>query len=196
MLDDDGEIIRKDRKSRKQLMRVPHLDEHTDILTLAEEIVSGSKLIHASKTSRVRQLLSKMQDYILDGGEIEDNRSKNKRGGGDSDSEDGRDSGDDKASIDNVGKYMEMLYDEDMQRKVEGTSFVLQLAKQHKYVEDLIQNDPLMSSLSRVLKEDYKHNMDLVLNIESIFFHFSRFSQMHEVLIGKGVVSLRRTRIA
>ena len=41
VLDDDDEIIRKDRKSRKQLMRVPHLDEHTDILTLAEEIVSG-----------------------------------------------------------------------------------------------------------------------------------------------------------
>jgi hypothetical protein len=194
VLDDDGDIIRQDKKSRKQLMRVPNLDEHTDILTLAEEIVSGSKLIHASKISRVRQLLSKLQDYILDGGEIEDGHGKEKRDRGDSDS-DGRNSRGDasKANIENVGKYMEMLYDEDMQRKVEGTGCVLQLVKQHKYIEDLIQNDPLMSSLSRVLKEDYKHNMDLVLNIESIFFYFSRFSQMHDILIGKGVggISLR-----
>lgn len=193
VLNDLGEVVREDRKTHKKVLRIPNMTRHTDIFALAEDIVSGSKLIHRSKISRVRKLLSKLQEYEVNGereSESDDDEYSNDSRMGPDRTEPAKSPERRTFSMDSIGEYMELLYDENMEEKVNGTNAILQLAKVHENMEDLLRNDPLMSSLSRVLKEDYKKNMDLVLNITSIFFYFSRFSQMHDVLADKGVGSI------
>ena len=53
---------------------------------------------------------------------------------------------------------MDMMYDEDMKKKVKGARAVLKLvSRSNGNMEILLDNDPLLSSLSRVLREDYEH---------------------------------------
>ena len=87
------------------------------------------------------------------------------------------------ATMDSIDTYMEMLYEEDAKAKINATALILQLARNVANLEVLIQNESLLASLSRTLKEEYKKNMDLTINIMHIFFSFSTFSQMHPVLV-------------
>ena len=82
-----------------------------------------------------------------------------------------------------VDDYMELLYADEMETRVRGTALILQLARDASNLEYLIQNEPLMGALSRMVKEDHKRSMDLVINIMYIFFSFSIFSQMHPLII-------------
>lgn len=75
-----------------------------------------------------------------------------------------------------------------LQVKSLGVRKILQLAKNDPTVlEDFIENEPLMGALSRVLQDDYKQNIELTLPLCTLFCVFSKFSDMHFVLRGKGV---------
>lgn len=67
-------------------------------------------------------------------------------------------------------QYLEQLCDEDMELKMRGTSMLLQLARNVTNLGVLIQQEAMLSALTRVLKEDYKKSQPLALNIMQIFF--------------------------
>ncbi|XP_063840518.1 kinesin-associated protein 3-like isoform X4 [Scylla paramamosain] len=85
------------------------------------------------------------------------------------------------ANLNELESYMEMLY-EDMPDKVRGASFILQLARNPDYLEELCQNETVLGALARVLREDWKKSLDLSYNIVYIFFCFSVFSNFHSVI--------------
>ena len=160
------------------------------------EIVEHCKLIHYSKLPLVQELVLRLQKYSL--GELTHNekhsrrvdtktkRHKRAERSHNSAIAPTREEANDKplslASLDKMDEYMEKLYDDNMEEKIKGTSMILELAKDAGNLETLVQNESLMGALSRVLKEDYKHSMGLVLNLMYIFFSFSTFSQMHPAL--------------
>ncbi|RLN50796.1 hypothetical protein BBJ28_00013869 [Nothophytophthora sp. Chile5] len=86
------------------------------------------------------------------------------------------------AKADELDAYMEKLYDDDVESKLEGAKMILQLAEFAGNIEALVQNEALMSLLSRVLNDDYKKSYDFSLTMMRIFWCFSNFLQLHPVL--------------
>ncbi|KAJ0402145.1 hypothetical protein P43SY_000460 [Pythium insidiosum] len=86
------------------------------------------------------------------------------------------------AQLDELDTYMEKLYDEDIESKLDGARMILQLAEYAGNIETLVQNESLMSLLSRVLNDDYKKNYDFTLTLMRIFWCFSTFLQLHPIL--------------
>ncbi len=217
--DEYGDMVQQKSESHVKKIRLTSLTEHTDVELLADDIVAKNKLIHPAKLPRVEQLLLQLQEYILDGGEFDedveaadarrekrrekkknrskrDKRGRSKSGGGSGGGDNGkggdgagaeRDDSKPTASMEDLDGYMEKLYSEEMRVKAWGTSRILVLARDQANLGNLAQNDPLMGALSRVFKEDYKKSMDLCLNLGTIFCCFSNFSQMHGILMSKGV---------
>jgi hypothetical protein len=202
VLGDRGEAMQVEKKALTKRIRLKTLNENTNVPLLAEEIVESCTLIHDSKLPLVEELLYKLQQHSMseaNGGERrarKEKRRKSKKSSRDRDRDrDGSGGGMDKgrgdasgppletATLDKIDDYMEKLYDDDMKEKVKGTAMILELAKHAGNLEALIQNESLMGALSRVLKEDYKRSMDLVVNLMYIFFSFSNFSQLHGALL-------------
>ncbi|POM70749.1 Kinesin-associated protein [Phytophthora palmivora] len=86
------------------------------------------------------------------------------------------------AKADELDIYMEKLYDDDVESKLDGAKMILQLAEFAGNIEALVQNESLMSLLSRVLNDDYKKNYDFSLTMMRIFWCFSNFLQLHSIL--------------
>lgn len=66
-----------------------------------------------------------------------------------------------------------------MELKMRGTSMLLQLARNVTNLGVLIQQEAMLSALTRVLKEDYKKSQPLALNIMQIFFKCVRRPAVH-----------------
>jgi hypothetical protein len=88
-----------------------------------------------------------------------------------------------KASMDDIDTYNEMLYEEDMDVKIRGTGMLLQLVQDPVNLDYFIESETLVGALSRVLQEDSKKSTELVTNILEIFFCFSSFTQLHQILL-------------
>ncbi|KAG6611436.1 Kinesin-associated protein [Phytophthora cinnamomi] len=86
------------------------------------------------------------------------------------------------AKADELDAYMEKLYDDDVESKLDGAKMILQLAEFAGNIEALVQNESLMSLLSRVLNDDYKKSYDFSLTMMRIFWCFSNFLQLHPIL--------------
>ncbi|KAE9359169.1 Kinesin-associated protein 3 [Phytophthora fragariae] len=86
------------------------------------------------------------------------------------------------AKADELDAYMEKLYDDDVESKLDGAKMILQLAEFAGNIEALVQNESLMSLLSRVLNDDYKKSYDFSLTMMRIFWCFSNFLQLHPTL--------------
>ncbi|OQR96911.1 kinesin-associated protein [Thraustotheca clavata] len=86
------------------------------------------------------------------------------------------------SNIDDLDTYMELLYEEEMESKLHGVTQILNLAEFGGNLEILIQNEALLSLLSRVLNDEYKKNYDFTLNMMRIFWCFSNFLQLHPIL--------------
>ncbi|RLN64169.1 hypothetical protein BBJ29_000317 [Phytophthora kernoviae] len=86
------------------------------------------------------------------------------------------------AKADELDTYMEKLYDDDVESKLDGAKMILQLAEFAGNIEALVQNEALMSLLSRVLNDDYKKSYDFSLTMMRIFWCFSNFLQLHPML--------------
>ena len=86
------------------------------------------------------------------------------------------------ANMANIDEYMEKLYD-DIEQKRKGAAMILHLARNPDNLEELFQNETLIGALARTLREDWKRNKDLAINIVYTFFCFSSFSQFHPVII-------------
>lgn len=87
-----------------------------------------------------------------------------------------------RANINNLEEYRELLY-EDTAHKVQGSAMILQLARKPVNLQVLAANDSVLSTLSRVLREDWKRSLDLATNIIYTFFCLSKYSIFHSVVL-------------
>lgn len=163
--DGDDTVLEQSRECQKTI-RLKSLNESTDIVALAREVVSKCDLIPPSRTLEVEQLLTYLQSR-------KEPRRSSARCTHKADAE--------TASITNTESYVEMLY-EDTVDKVRGSALVLQLARNPENLGELCLNDTLLCALARVLREDGRKNLELATNIVYVFFCFSTFSQFHPVI--------------
>lgn len=91
-----------------------------------------------------------------------------------------------KANIRDVESYTEKLY-EGVDEKVKGTAMLLQLVQKPEHLDYFVQSEATLNTLSRVLTEDMKRSTVLVTNILEIFFCFSSFTQLHNILISNKI---------
>ena len=120
-------------------------------------------MIHAQAAERERMLL------------VEQREKKKKK----SDKEKNKE----KAQLHKLEEYMETLYEEDIDKKIRGTSLILQLVQNPENLDHFIDNDTVLGALARVLAEDRKKSVELSTNILEIFFCFSSFRQLHPILL-------------
>lgn len=92
-----------------------------------------------------------------------------------------------KARMKELDSYVELLYEEDMKRKIKGTTMILELVQNPENLDTFVQRSNIMQTLGRVLVDDLKRNTDLLINILQIFFCFSSFSQLHNLLLNNKV---------
>ncbi|RHY22931.1 hypothetical protein DYB25_012899, partial [Aphanomyces astaci] len=76
---------------------------------------------------------------------------------------------------DDLDTYMEKLYEEDMESKLDGITQILNLSEYGANIEMLVQNEA-------VLNDEYKKNYDFTLHMMRIFWCYSNFLQLHPIL--------------
>lgn len=199
-------------------VHIQALSEHSDTGRLAWEIVQRNDLIPESCFDRVQTLLEQLQEYDLEHKhrassqhDLAKERRRRRKREKEQEAEQGRKEAEEKrrreasVSLDALPDYMEQLYEDSMDAKVEATGKILALAQKVGNLETLVTNNALVNGLARTLKEDYKKKMDLCLNIMGVFLRcgpaatpkvlaphtlpqsFSHFSQMHEVIVGANI---------
>lgn len=109
------------------------------------------------------------------------------------------------ASIEEVGSYMEALYEDDMDVKVRAVAAVCRIAarlsacdggaqvgalmrlslltQQTRFWPEFHECETLLGTLSRVLRDDHRRSTDLAIHITGIFFALSSASQFHSALV-------------
>lgn len=65
---------------------------------------------------------------------------------------------------------MELLYEEEPERRLEGAHLVLALARYTDTQRELLRNSTLLGALARVLREDFRRSSDLAGALIQIFF--------------------------
>ena len=91
------------------------------------------------------------------------------------------------ADIAHLDDYMEQLYEQDTAAKVHGLGMIAQLFRSAANFEPLLAKAGLLQLLARTLREEGKKSMDLAINIVSVFFSVSNFSQFHSAIMDNQV---------
>jgi len=184
-----GETEVAERKQSQKKIKIKTLNASSNIPLLAAEVTEKCKLIPSSRIGLVEELLYKLQKRELG----VDYRGSHDSGGdyaGFNDQElikrASQQSGQQRAqeldaSVDELDQYMEALY-EDLKEKVKATAKICQLARRTELIEVLLGHETLFGALARVLREDGRKSMDLAINILTVFFAVSNFSQCHHVI--------------
>ncbi|XP_055896459.1 kinesin-associated protein 3-like isoform X2 [Biomphalaria glabrata] len=181
ILGEMGDPMLGERKECQKIIRVKGLHENSDLSTLAKEIIEKCKLIHPSKLPEVEQLLYYLQNRKETAPPKASGKTKLSDKPGDPAFSDGSEINE-VANINDVDDYLEMLYEE-LPEKVKGCALILQLARNPDNLEELFQNETVVSALVRLLREEWKRSTDLATNIIYIFFCFSSFSSFHAVIL-------------
>lgn len=92
-----------------------------------------------------------------------------------------------KASMDKLESYHEQLYEDDIQEKIKGTACILQLVQNAENIDTFVQQRAILRTLGRELKDNLKKDTELLINILQIFFCFSSFYQLHNLLLDNKV---------
>ncbi|KAJ3062382.1 Kinesin-associated protein 3 [Podochytrium sp. JEL0797] len=191
-VNDNGKQTAGERKAMQKSIKVK-VSEDSDVTAIAREIIEKyPKLIPAIKMRDLEAGLSHLQQR---GPEVR-SKSRNQMepemnpvGMNASNMLDAyiRDmEKEDNSSLDMVEQYIEGLYEE-MPDKIASTRSILSLAKNPQNLDVLMENDSLISAISRVLREDNKKSMELVTNIIYIFFCFSNYPQYHPFITANKV---------
>mmetsp|Transcript_18523 Transcript_18523/g.35810 ORF Transcript_18523/g.35810 Transcript_18523/m.35810 type:complete len:776 (-) Transcript_18523:393-2720(-) len=200
VLGEHGEQIAVDRQANFKKIKVKTLTASSNLQLLAQEIVDKCKLIQASKVGQVQQLLMRLQkrELRMESAENdldrdqkmlrqrleaeryqEEQRRKEEMEA--RAAQDGEDAAFAAANLEDLPDYLEKLYEE-MEDKIRATGQIAALARRTENLEVLLTSDNLLSALARVLREDGRKSIDLAINIISVFFSFSHFSQFHQVI--------------
>lgn len=96
----------------------------------------------------------------------------------------------DPAYLEDLDNYIEDLYDEDMTKKVKATGMIASLMRSTENFEALLSHETLLQTLARLLREDGKRSIDLCINIVSVYFSVSNFSQFHHLILDNQIGAL------
>lgn len=192
ILGDLGDPLLGNRKECQKIIRLKSLNEDTNCAALAKEVVEKCSLIHPNKVEEVKHLISYLQKRKSVSNVSCPERVDSSRPSSSCSSSEGPNSNSvlpDKVSINDIEQYVELLY-EDIPEKVNGSAFILQLARVPDNLMELANNESALSALSRVLREDWRKSIELSINIVYIFFCFSAYSQFHHVVLQYKIGSL------
>ena len=159
-------------------LRLKTLDERSDPEKIADDVMRKCKYIPSSKRRVVEMLVANLQDHLARDPEqarqnAQDARERRRRK---------ETNTSERASIDDVDDYVELLYEGDIDTKIRGTSLVLSLCGRVGDLEHLVQHQTLMGALARVLQEDGKKSTEVAYNVLRVFLSFSNFVEMHQLL--------------
>jgi len=200
---DTGKAMQTERRTHSERLRVK-LNAHTDVRAYAQMLVESNDLIPNHKVKHVEELLQALKDNLLDERqradsdsrmrrELEKQRKEERRR---ERREQKRRQEEEKAKLEvanatmsELDEYVERMYDEDTANRIHGASMILQLASEAGNLEELLENDAMMNTLSRTVKEDYKKSVELATTIMKVFMSLSTFSQFHSSLHGYQVGS-------
>jgi len=190
-LDEDGMPISVEKTLDKREVPVGQamrgLTTSEDIRSLAREIVEKCRYIPESKTSQVEKVLNKI--YALQTGvPFKDfapgttKSSTNRTTGGDSVRPSQLEDLLPFASVRNVDDYIDELYEDEMEMKVQGARKLLRVCTEVPVLEQLADHSTLLGVLSRELRENAKRSYELAVAITGIFLIFANFSCFHAAL--------------
>ncbi|XP_016380631.1 kinesin-associated protein 3-like [Sinocyclocheilus rhinocerous] len=169
----------EEKKECQKIIRLRSLNASTDISALAGKVVEECKVIHPSKLAEVEHLLLYLQNRKKPSSKLEKKEKKPSKPrellpfeGMEIDEE---------ANINKIDDYIELLY-ESIPEKIRGSTLILHLAHIPDNLEELLHNEIVLGALARVLREDWKHSVELATTIVDIFFCFSSFSQFHGLI--------------
>lgn len=183
VLGDMGEPIVADRKSNQKLIRLKTLNENTDVPRLVDQILEQCKLIHESKRPLVEGLLRDLQRHQQHGAAPRAAR----RAAAEPHAEPQAPA--ERASLAQLPAYIDQCY-EGVEAAVHATGLLLQLAREPPALEPLVQDERLLGCLVRLLVDEGKKSADLALNIVSVLYALSQYSDFHAQLLAAKVGSL------
>uniref|UniRef100_A0A8C1DC76 Kinesin-associated protein 3b n=1 Tax=Cyprinus carpio carpio TaxID=630221 RepID=A0A8C1DC76_CYPCA len=179
ILGEAGNARHEEKKECQKIIRLRSLNASTDVSALARKVVEECKIIHPSKLAEVEHLLLYLQNRKKPSSKLEKKEKKPSKPrellpfeGMEIDEE---------ANINKTDDYIELLY-ESMPEKIRGSTLILHLARNPDNLEELLHNKTLLGALTRVLREDWKHSVELATTIIYVFFCFSSFSQFHGLI--------------
>mmetsp|Transcript_34724 Transcript_34724/g.6255 ORF Transcript_34724/g.6255 Transcript_34724/m.6255 type:complete len:87 (+) Transcript_34724:55-315(+) len=80
------------------------------------------------------------------------------------------------ADIEKIDDYIEEMYSDSLQDKLEAVKHLLILSQDAECLEYMINHENVFGVLARTLRDEYRKSMDLSLYITTIFFILSNYS--------------------
>lgn len=171
-----GDAMHGERKQCKKIIHLGKaLSTNTNIPQLAQTIVEKCKLIHPTKLPDLEQLLAFLQKRKKERGAALEQASQNRL------LQQQQQQGMPAALMSELESYVDMLYEE-MEDKIKATAMILQLVRIPDNMEDLAQNERMLSALARELRDNGRKSIQLATNVVQIFFFFSSFSNFHDII--------------
>uniref|UniRef100_A0A8C2D2B0 Kinesin-associated protein 3b n=1 Tax=Cyprinus carpio TaxID=7962 RepID=A0A8C2D2B0_CYPCA len=189
VLGEAGNARHEEKKECQKIIRLRSLNASTDISALARKVVEECKIIHPSKLAEVEHLLLYLQNRKKPSSKsfvvsccmsLVEKKEKKPSKPRELLPFEGMEI-DEEANINKTDDYIELLY-ESMPEKIRGSTLILHLARNPDNLEELLHNKTLLGALTRVLREDWKHSVELATTIIYVFFCFSSFSQFHGLI--------------
>lgn len=87
------------------------------------------------------------------------------------------------ASIERLDQYIEDLYSDNQDDKIQASRQLLHLFNEAEHIEIIVSHESLPGILGRTLRDEYKASMELSLYLSGIFFIISNYSQLHQIVL-------------
>uniref|UniRef100_A0A8C1Y165 Kinesin-associated protein 3b n=1 Tax=Cyprinus carpio TaxID=7962 RepID=A0A8C1Y165_CYPCA len=163
------------RHEEKKYIQLRSLSASTDISALARKVVEECKVIHPSKLVEVEHLPLYLQKREKPSSKFEKKEKKPSKPRELLPFEEMEI--DEEANINKIDDYIELLY-ESILEKIRGSTPILHLAHIPDNLEELLHNEIALGALARVLREDWKHSVELATTI----IYLLLFSQFHGLI--------------
>lgn len=201
----DEQRFERSEKKRK-IIRIEHMTEDTDVERLAEHIITKVESIDLrSKMPIITMLLEQLQQQMASESDRHVRRRASRRKRREARARAKADASKTKdasqaeelenelrewlknVNIANLGDYLESLYEDDLRAKARGMGAICKLSQKIGDLQTLADNDQLMSSAARNLKDDFKHSHEVTMGAMGFFERCSRYRSMHALLASKKV---------
>jgi len=167
-----GQLLSSDKQIKISLECEDIHSSDIDVSWLAQTVAKKCKYI-------TKKLMTKVENAIY---ELHLRNTSNFIGGFDN-------RADEEGIAYRIDECLECMYGS-IEEKVTATSEILFLCKRVQYLRIVIQNDTLLSALSRILSDDLTQSTALIFNVGKIFLIISYFEELHPYLLSYRVGSL------
>ena len=82
-----------------------------------------------------------------------------------------------------MDRYIELLYDDRAEKKVDGAKNIMMLCLLPEGLEEMLTHESLLGVLTRTLRDEYKKSPDLTVFLLGTFLAISNYRQFHEILV-------------